>query len=107
MRCFQYMGLTKEAKKWLRKNCKMIPGDTCPHCNGVLNQKREIVSEELVDSFYGDGPTLHVYRLKDGGIVKEVVQAEPWSSGPVCFLCLELEDGFRIGEWSEEEIDHC
>lgn len=68
-----------------------------------------MASEEHVDSFYGDGPTLHTYGASVIGRevkVKEVIQAEPWSSGPVCFLCLELEDGTRIGEWSEEEINN-
>jgi len=35
----------------------------------------------------------------------EVVQAEPWSSGPVIFTCLEV-DGERIGEWPQKEIDN-
>ena len=107
MRCFQFMGLTDVAEEWLDKHCAQVPGETCPHCYEVLTWKKVVVSEKHLDSFFGDGPTLHVYRLKNGNTVKEVVQAEPWSSGPVCFLCLELEDGSKIGKWSEEEIDNC
>lgn len=36
----------------------------------------------------------------------EVVQAEPWSSGPCIFTCLmNLGSLKRIGEWSDEDIN--
>ena len=33
----------------------------------------------------------------------EAVQAEPWSSGPMIFTCLENQDGKRYGEWKRQE----
>jgi hypothetical protein len=98
------MGLTGEAEVFLDKNCVTIPSEKCPHCDGVIRTTKEVVFAKQHDSFYGDGPTLHTYKLKNGGTVTEVIQAEPWSSGPVCFLCLELEDGTKICQWDEEEI---
>lgn len=48
-----------------------------------------------------------------GNVLLEVVQAKPWSSGPMIFTCLEAtftdEHGtfgpYRFGEWTEEEIN--
>ena len=113
MRCFQLRGLTAEAEAWLGAYCLHETLTVCPHCNRPLDEPEVgglvVVKQEHIDSFYTDGPTLHTYAAVVGGKpldVKEVIQAEPWSSGPVCFLCLELEDGTRIGEWPEEEINN-
>ena len=105
MRMFQFMGLTPEAEKYLDQNCAKITNEFCPHCGKPISESLLILDVEHVDSFYGDGPDLHTYQLFDVGEIKEVIQAEPWSSGPVCFLCLELWDGTQFGEWSDEEID--
>lgn len=107
MRTWQFHGLTGEAEVWLKENCVEVVTNCCPNCKHPLSFGPEVLSTEQIDSFYGDGPHLRSIRTKDGKLVKEVIQAEPWSSGPCTFLCLELEDGTRIGEWSEEEIDHC
>jgi len=108
MRCFQLMGLTPEAENFLSVNCATEPdmNSLCPHCGKPTKEQRIVLGVKHVESFYTDGPDLHTYKLKDGRIIKEIIQAEPWSSGPVSFLCLELEDGTRIGEWSQEEIDN-
>jgi len=104
MRMFQMMGLTSETEKYIDENCMKVGCNPCPHCGQHTSERLLILGVEYIDSFYGDGPNLHTYRLKQGGLVKEIIQAEIWSSGPVCFLCLELTDGTRIGEWSKEEI---
>lgn len=112
MRCWQFQGLTACAEVWLENNCVQVVTKSCPNCNHPLRLEPEVISEEHHDSFYGEGPTLRTMRLKDGGnicppssTVKEVIQAEPWSSGPCTFLCLELEDGTRIGEWDQETVE--
>lgn len=107
MRCYQHFGLTGEAELYLKENCVTIPDIVCPDCSKVITTKRKVLGMENKGVFYEDGPTLHTYEGKDGKIIKEIVQAMPWSSGPCGFLCLELEDGTRIGEWSQEEIDNC
>jgi hypothetical protein len=54
---------------------------------------------------FDDGPSLYEYTLKDGSKVKEVVQACPWSSGPMIYLCLEDEHGNKMFPWPEEEME--
>jgi hypothetical protein len=54
---------------------------------------------------FGDGPMLKEYKLKDGKVAKEIVQASPWSGGPCIFLCLEV-GGKRMFEWSDDDIAH-
>ena len=105
MRCYQHRGLTKEAEKFLTQHVKIIPDKFCPRCSEVLSWKKKVISTEHIDMFCGDGPCLHTYELKSGDTVKEVVQSFPWSSGPVCFLCLIIE-GKRMFEWDQKEIDN-
>lgn len=104
MRCYQHIGLKPEAEKFLKDNVKQIPDITCSKCGEVLTYKLNIISEEIEDLFYSDGPILHTYGLKDGRKIKEVVQASPLSSGPMGFLCLEIENE-RLFTWSDEEIN--
>jgi len=103
-RSYQEVGLKEEACDWLDENVKRSGEHTCPCCGMHYLGKYDIVSIEEKDSFYGMGPRLRTMRLKNDRLVKEVVQAEPWSSGPVAFFCLKLEDGTRMFEWTEEEI---
>ena len=102
-RCYKEVGLKNEAHAWLEKNVNKIPGTECPTCKTIITWKQEVIDIEHEDSFYGDGPDLSTYKCKDGRLVKEINQAEPWSSGPVCFKCLEI-GGKRMFEWTEEEI---
>ena len=57
---------------------------------------------------FQDGSPLEKYKLKDGTWVYEVIQACPWSSGPVIFLTLVDEQKQRIPslDWPQEEIDN-
>jgi hypothetical protein len=98
MRCYQFVGLTNEAKKFLEENVEMIPNMVCPDCGKVLTTKQNIINTETMDLFYGDGPTVNQYRLNDGRVISEVVQGVPWSSGPMAFLCL-LIDGVEEFKW--------
>jgi hypothetical protein len=100
------MGLTPEAEAWLEENCQKEGYDPCPHCGKMTKTHLKVIAEEVKDMFYENGPTLHIYLTHDGKKVKEIVQAAPWSSGPIGFLCLELEGEVLIGEWDKEEIDH-
>jgi len=104
MRCYQEIGLKPEAESWLRENVWMIPNQICPHCQKVISERMDSKVYEKVDSFYNDGPHLQEYTLKDGSKVKEVVQIEPWSSGPMSFFCLQKEDGTRMFEWTGDDV---
>lgn len=101
---YQEIGLTQDAKDFLAENCEKIPKTVCPKCGEVVTTREHAEVYEQRDSFYGDGPWLQNYYLKDGTTVKEVVQCEPWSSGPCAFFCLEKEDGTKMFLWSVEEI---
>jgi len=104
IRMYQEVGLKPEAEAFLNENALRKPTSFCPHCNGVLSEGFDVIHVEHHDSFYEDGPYLRTIVLKDGRITKEVVQEEPWSSGPVCFLCLEI-DGQMMFEWTQDEIE--
>ncbi len=72
MRCQQFIGLTNSAKDFVR-HLKSLPG-------------------EYIDNYWG-GYELRRWQYEEFDHVvqvKEVVQAEPWSSGPMIFTCLEL-----------------
>lgn len=101
----QYNGeyLKEEAQEWLNEHVTATISSTCPTCRHVTPAVKRIVSEKHEDLFYGDGPNLPTYELKDGNEVDVIVQASPWSSGPYAFLCLELK-GVKMFEWTEEEI---
>lgn len=108
MRCTQIIGLNGEATAYLAKSCKMVPVRHCPHCGEVIDVDREMrVYEEARDAgMFDDGPDLHEYTLTSGQKVREVIQETPWSSGPCIFLCLEDENGTRLFEWPQEDIDN-
>jgi hypothetical protein len=97
-RSHQYVGLTKEAEIFLLANVEKIADTVCHKCGEIISTKPNIINMEHVDAFYGDGPDLATYKLKDGRIAKEIVQVQPWSSGPMSFICLEIE-GQRYFEW--------
>ena len=103
IRMYQEVGLNPEAESFLAENGLKKPGAFCPNCSHILSYTLDSKVYEKKDSFYGDGPNLREINLVDGRIAREVVQTEPWSSGPVAFFCLEI-DGVRMFEWSEKEI---
>lgn len=111
MRCFQYIGLNQKAKDWLEENCVKEPIEFCPHCGKPTKETLKVIWAYHHDSFMGEGPLLETYEAKDGALVNVVIQEESWASGPVCFLCLEIERPDRPGianmkfcEWTDEEI---
>jgi hypothetical protein len=80
----------------------------CPHCGKPSGQ---IMDMEVYDSetgvgygMFNDGPPLYKYNLKDGRTAYEVVQTVPWSSGPMIFLCLEIDKEKQF-LWTEKEIE--
>jgi len=101
----QYIGLTEEAKLWLEEHVKKIPCVVCPKCGEVIAEKMS--SKKCgtgLGMFEEDEFNLLEYDLKsETGTIKEVIQCQPWRSGPMTFLCLEL-GGINIFQWSEEEI---
>lgn len=107
MRCTQIAGLSREAINWLNENQKEPECEECPHCGHrkITDAHDRVYGDAKLLGMFEDGPDLFEYDLKEGGVAREVVQTVPWSSGPVIFLCLEV-DGKRIGEWSQKDIDN-
>ena len=103
MRMYQEIGLKKEAVKFLHENCKKVPSLVCPDCGKIISEFLDCEVYEKRDDFCDDGPNLKKYNLKDGTVAHEIVQAEPWSSGPVAFFYLEV-NGKRRFVWSESEM---
>ena len=72
MRCDQYVGLTKEAKTWVKNNFKKSQIKTYNMCHQAFNSE-----------------PLKGLLIKDGDVTyKELVQCSPWSSGPMYFTCI-------------------
>lgn len=105
MRMYQEIGLKPEACAWLEEHAARVTVVTCPHCGRIVSDTLEAEVYERRDSFYGAGPALRRYRLKDGGTVREIVQVEPRSSGPMAFFCLEAENGTWFFPWTGKDVN--
>ena len=107
-RSTQIMGLSPRAHRFLDKHGVTMPLVTCKTCGHSTGGAAvcEVYDTEsgVAAGMFDDGPELRKWELQSGEWAKEVVQEVPWSSGPVIFLTLELQDGTRIGDWTEEEI---
>jgi len=103
MRSDQHAGLTIKAEQFLQDNCSLVQ-KPCPTC-GQPYLQRDKQDYSSYKGMFGDEYPLQEYTLKDGTKVKEIVQADPWSSGPIFFLCLEDQKGEHLFEWPQEAID--
>ena len=111
-RSTQEMGLSSAAWKFLQEKSERIPIQICSTCNHQTGGEiiSEVYDKETGENagMFQDGSPLEKYKLKDGTWVYEVIQACPWSSGPVIFLTLVDEQKQRIPslDWPQEEIDN-
>jgi hypothetical protein len=87
MRTTQFIGLNQKAIKYLEL-FSAVPQKSERFCEGMFEEKLELREWLAVDNDLSD----------EKFIVREVVQVEYWSSGPMIFTCLEIEpqNGFRI-----------
>jgi len=105
MRMTQFVGLNKKSDAYLERYCEKEPATICPRCKEILTYKlKSHICGHAYGMFEEDIP-LYEYTLKAGGRIREVVQAIPWSSGPVIFLCLKNKSGKLIYKWPQREID--
>ena len=107
MRTTQLMGLTTKAYLYLEKNVEKIPNIICPKCKHVLTKRLDKKRHSQANGMFGEEIPLYEYTLKNGEFIHEVVQAEPWSSGPCIFLCLQDKTGKLLCKWPQKEIDNC
>lgn len=100
MRCDQFMGLNPWARKlvegesvlaYTEEIVRVYPDGRRepqePRPVYVCTVKTEESGEYFTGMFEEDYP-LHKYTFPDGSVYYEMVQADPWSSGPCFFLAL-------------------
>lgn len=102
MRCTQYVGLPKDALKFLNENQKI---EKCPCCGHTTYLGERTWKDASACGMFDDGPKLNEFELKDGSIVREEIQAVPWSSGPVIFTMLIDEKGNVLFRHSDKDIE--
>jgi len=110
IRCTQIIGLHDRARDWLEENCiQHVRKEECPNCGHTTKETKSLVRRIYDNSgwlgMFDDGPTLWEYAGKNHEVIREVEQCSPWASGPCIFLCLEKDDGTRLCEWTQEEIN--
>jgi hypothetical protein len=94
MRKTHFFGFTDEAIKWLQENV-VSSIDTDEKITGMFGEEIQSIRE---------------HTTRDGRILIDYVQAEPWSSGPCIFLALKWKDTdepIKESLWDEEIIDNC
>jgi hypothetical protein len=88
MRATQFIGLNAAGKAFVA-DLEPVPTDACTY------------------GMFDEPIALRAWR-DDNGIVREIVQISPWSSGPVILTCLEYDDGSgRFAEWKEDSRFGC
>ena len=85
-RSHQWIGLNKRAEAWLEEN-------------GAVERVGRV---EMVDDAFGQTPTypLREWEIKGNVVVREYIQHEPWSSGPMSFTALKYYVPFEPVEES-------
>lgn len=120
MRTDQQMGLTYQARKFLQLGVSVqtcVEETTRVYPDGHREQQpnRPVFepvtikepSGEVYEGMFGDKYPLFKYKLSDGRVYSEYVQASPWFSGPCFFLALKDSKNEVVSKslWSKEEMD--
>ena len=100
MRCEQFAGLPPAAMEFLE--AYRCPPSICPTCGHIDAPHTESVSS--YETGWGDKDNLNRHYLKDGEFADEFLQVVEWSSGPVHFLGLRLQDGTEL-TWTPEDME--
>jgi len=80
MRTTQFIGLTKRAQDYVH-GLKLLESDT--QTLGMFEEEIDLRRWQISGDFKDD-------RFPDR-CIREIVQATPWSSGPMIFNCLEVD----------------
>jgi hypothetical protein len=120
MRYDQYIGLTEKAISIVCPGTQTVLYTTTVtypdgHTETFEREAEESIAKhktyEEVDGAWAENfLSLQEYVLPDGRVIREYVQAEPWSSGPCYFLALEemIEGEWEVlveSLWTEAAID--
>ena len=112
IRTTQFMGLSEKAQKFLQENVQSVKTEVPCECGkGTVMRKawNQIpTGEKIMGMFEEEVHDLSRYFLKDGRIIEEFIQAEPWNSGPCIFLALrDAKTKKVIGAWPKKAIEEC
>jgi len=106
-RSTQYIGLTDRAHRFLKEHDSMMSCSENRCTKGMFEEDIPLGTWRI--TLRKTSPTLGEPADQQHFIVREVVQAEPWSSGPMIFTCLEFDFGqgdedfrTRIFQWIED-----
>ncbi len=86
MRMTQYIGLNQAGRLFVK-------------------DLEEVVTSNETTGMFGEGVPLGEWRSVVGHRIKEIVQCEIWSSGPMIFTCIEHENGLTYCKWSEKDLE--
>lgn len=113
----QFIGLNERANKWLEENgihlkVRITREVRAVDSNEFVHQEThefEELQSEQYDTISGAweeiAGNLLYYPLKDGRQAREYVQDVPWSSGPMYFLALKVdEEPVPESLWTEKEM---
>lgn len=93
-RTTQYIGLNAKAMAFIKEN-HLVPREPNDAPKDVMHGHKAGMFEEDV--------SMGSWTDHDGNAWDEVMQASPWSSGPMIFTCLEKRGTRqRAGEWIED-----
>jgi hypothetical protein len=93
----QFVGLSQCSKEFICENRLIQVAPECLSEEDKQNFTTGMFGEEILLGVFEKSDTHEKYF--------EVLQCEPWSSGPVIFTYLKLPNGTFIGTWSDEEIN--
>jgi len=78
----QFIGLTRTAEEFV-KDLKQLSSDS--HAIGMFDEEIPLRRWEMHPVFKGEDHPV--------ACIREIVQCQPWSSGPMIFTCLEIDWG--------------
>lgn len=110
IRCTQWIGLSPAAEAMIAGESVLLytevgvrkypDGREEPFERSTQGSSVETIeSGRFAYGMFDEEIPLNNYRLPDGRLLEEHVQAEPWSSGPMIFTALK-----HNGEWVEESL---
>ena len=115
MRIDQYIGLNEWAKKNIQTTqivrevgARILPnGKVLSYDRKVIVPVAEIVVIGKIQGTWKDHVAdLHRYKMPNGAVFEEFIQAEPWHGGPCYFIALKNKKGNTVRQslWTNEEL---
>jgi len=116
MRMDQYIGLNDWAKKKVQATqlvrevgARILPNGKVESFDRQV--RVPVASIEVIGKIQGAWndhvANLHRYKMPNGAVLEEYIQAEPWSSGPCYHIALKNKKGNVVSQslWTQKEID--